>query len=110
MLVDVGGGFPRIPFENHHSVYGTRFGAPDGYFNLSATFASPALAHASSISHPGAPLTAIAPITSFPSRIAIPPAMSIVPSIGGLGMVPSTSGTDSAVFLDHPSTTSLEGR
>src|ERR1700693_6599327 len=80
------------------------------YFNLSATLSRPALAHASSMGHPGAPLTAIAPITSLPTMMGSPPPMSMVPSTGGFGMVPSCSGMPSPVFLAQPSTTSFEGR
>jgi hypothetical protein len=43
------------------------------YLNLSAAFAIPALAQAASLSPPGAPLTATAPIVASPTLIGMPP-------------------------------------
>src|SRR5882762_9669666 len=43
------------------------------YLNLSAAFAIPALAHAASLSPPGAPLTATAPIVMSPIMIGTAP-------------------------------------
>src|SRR3984885_8213979 len=49
------------------------------YFNLSATFARAAFAHAASLSPPGAPLTPTAPIVASPTLIGTPPGALIVP-------------------------------
>ena len=46
------------------------------HFIRSLIFSSAALAHTTSFSPPGAPLTPIAPITSSPALIATPPALS----------------------------------
>src|SRR5438128_1768643 len=43
------------------------------YFSLSAAFAIPSRAHAASLSPPGAPLTATAPIVDSPTLIGSPP-------------------------------------
>src|SRR5437660_7936119 len=43
------------------------------YFSLSAAFAIPALAHAASLSPPGAPLTATAPMVIPPAMIGTAP-------------------------------------
>src|SRR5579862_9291318 len=48
---------------------------------LSATFAIPALAHAASLSPPGAPLTATAPMVISPNLIGTPPCALMVPAI-----------------------------
>lgn len=55
------------------------------YFSISAILAIPALAHASSLSPPGAPLTPTAPMTSLPALMGTPPAVPTVPSILGAG-------------------------
>src|SRR5712691_131794 len=51
------------------------------HFNLSAAFAIPAFAHSASLSPPGAPLTATAPIVTSPTLIGTPPWALIVPGI-----------------------------
>src|SRR3989454_9949577 len=55
------------------------------YFNLSEALAMPAFAHAASLSPPGAPLTATAPIVASPTLIGTPPWALIVPGIFGGG-------------------------
>jgi hypothetical protein len=47
--------------------------APGAHFSLSAAFAIPAFAHAASLSPPGAPLTATAPMVMSPTLIGTPP-------------------------------------
>jgi hypothetical protein len=47
--------------------------APGAHFSLSAAFAIPAFAHAASLSPPGAPLTATAPMVASPTLIGTPP-------------------------------------
>lgn len=60
------------------------------YFSCSATLAMAAFAHTSSLSPPGAPLTPIAPIVSFPTLIGTPPANITVPAtMGGGAMAPN---------------------
>jgi len=55
------------------------------HFNLSTTLAMPAIAQASSLSPPTAPLTPTAPIVSLPTLIGTPPATPAVPSMLGIG-------------------------
>src|SRR6516164_2006300 len=69
---------PSRPFPTESSP------APD-YFNLSATLVNAALAHAASLSPPGAPLTATAPMTWSPTLIGTPPIALIVPGTTGAG-------------------------
>jgi hypothetical protein len=65
----------------------------EAYFNLSATFARAALAHAASLSPPGAPLTATAPIVTSPNLIGTAPWELIVPGIvAGGAVVPGARG------------------
>src|SRR5947207_590836 len=51
------------------------------YLSLSAAFAIPSRAHAASLSPPGAPLTATAPIVDSPTLIGSPPCALMVPGI-----------------------------
>src|SRR5271167_45472 len=63
------------------------------YLNLSAAFAIPAVAHAASLSPPGAPLTATAPIVTSPTLIGTAPCALIVPGIvAGGAAVPAGGG------------------
>src|SRR5215467_11603138 len=51
------------------------------YFSLSASLANAAVAQAASLSPPGAPLTATAPMVVSPLLIGTPPCALIVPGI-----------------------------
>src|SRR6478672_11102353 len=63
------------------------------YFNLSAAFAIPALAQAASLSPPGAPLTATAPMVVSPTLIGTPPWALMVPGmVAGGAAVPAGGG------------------
>src|ERR1700733_13620224 len=63
------------------------------YLNLSATFARAAFAHAASLSPPGAPLTATAPIVASPTLIGTAPCALIVPGmVAGGAVVPGAGG------------------
>ena len=55
------------------------------YLSLSATLANAAVAQATSLSPPGAPLTATAPISWSPTLIGIPPMALMVPGRSGGG-------------------------
>src|SRR5439155_4453474 len=72
-----------------------RFGS--SYLNLSATFDRAAFEHAASLSPPGAPLTATAPIVASPTLIGTPPMALIVPGIFGGG-----TGAPGARFAGGP--------
>ena len=52
-----------------------------GYFNLSASFVRAKFAHAASLSPPGAPLTATAPMVTSPNLIGTPPCALMVPGM-----------------------------
>ena len=69
------------------------------YFRSAAIFAMPALAQASSLSPPGAPLTPTAPITTLPALIGTPPAVPVVPSMFGAGGFSAQALPVSAVVL-----------
>src|SRR5580704_309870 len=63
------------------------------YFSLSAALAIPALAQAASLSPPGAPLTATAPMVTSPTLIGTPPWALIVPGmVAGGAAVPAGGG------------------
>lgn len=65
----------------------------EAYLSLSATFARAAIAHAASLSPPGAPLTATAPIVTSPNLIGTAPWELIVPGIvAGGAVVPGAGG------------------
>jgi hypothetical protein len=65
---------------------------PD-YFSFSANFAKAAVAQAASLSPPGAPLTAIAPIVMSPALMGTPPWALIVPAmVAGGAVVPGGRG------------------
>src|ERR1700694_5327136 len=69
------------------------FDAFGNYFNLSASFVSAALAHAASLSPPGAPLTATAPMVTLPTLMGTPPWALMVPGIvAGGAAVPGAGG------------------
>src|SRR5258706_16419492 len=63
------------------------------YFSLSAILAIPAVAQAASLSPPGAPLTAIAPMGTSPTLTGKPPWALMVPGTGkGGAVVPGGRG------------------
>src|SRR3954471_15404728 len=69
------------------------------YFNLSATLAMPAFAHASSLSPPGAPTTPTPPITWSPALIGTPPAAGRAPSAVTNGLLTAQALAVSAEVL-----------
>src|SRR5205823_5330793 len=63
------------------------------YFNCPAALAIPAVAQAASLSPPGAPLTATAPMVASPTLIGTPPWALIVPAmVAGGAAVPAGGG------------------
>src|SRR5713101_2186300 len=86
-----------LPLRRRHTVRSSsRFFAAIAasvHFNLSAAFAIPAFAHDASLSPPGAPLTATAPIVMSLTLIGTPPWALIVPGmVAGGAAVPAAGG------------------